>query len=281
LVANGSFALGTAAALTNWGPNATNATLSVAAAATLSAASPWTGRGFSYKLNTANANGQYSLYGANVTRGVGFKAGDRLRLTGRLSVSAFTLLNANSGFNVFAIFDQSEFAQPLQHIKVAGDYAFSQEFYAPSAGGDLSVQSLVMDVGTYVYNNFTLTNETAMDAIWKPGVQVIGDVFSSNGLFPSDTTLLSWAYAQSFSVTAADRDATTGLITRADIEWPDGALGEFRCNQASAAFAGEIDGWEADYRVAGGGYKTVVQPTVTRNAKGQVTAQPPIWIYTP
>jgi hypothetical protein len=166
-------------------------------------------------------------------------------------------------------------------MKAAGDYAFSQEFIVPSVGGDLSVQAYVQDLGTYLFNNFTLTNETAMDAIFKPGVQVIGDAGGTAGLFPSDTTLLSWGYAQSFSVTSATRDATTGLITTAEIEWPDGAPGTFRCNLGSSAFPGEIDAWEADYRVAGGAYKTVVQPPVTRNAAGQIIAQPPMWIYVP
>lgn len=88
-------------------------------------------------------------------------------------------------------------------------------------------------------------------------------------------TLLAWAYAQSFQLVSATRDAN-GAITTASIVWPDGTAGVFTTDIASTAFPGAIDAWHATY--AGTPAKTVTQPAVTRDANGAVTAQPAITI---
>ena len=88
-------------------------------------------------------------------------------------------------------------------------------------------------------------------------------------------TLLTWAYAQSFQLVSATRDAN-GAITAASIVWPDGTAGVFTTDIASTAFPGAIDAWHATY--AGTPAKTVTQAAVTRDANGAVTAQPTITI---
>lgn len=88
-------------------------------------------------------------------------------------------------------------------------------------------------------------------------------------------TLLAWAYAQSFQVVSATRDANGAIIT-ANIAWPDGTAGVFTTDVASTAFPGAIDAWHATY--VGTPTKTVTQAAVTRDANGAVTAQPAISI---
>lgn len=87
--------------------------------------------------------------------------------------------------------------------------------------------------------------------------------------------LATWAYAQTFRLVSANRDAN-GAITTATIKWPDGASGVFTTDVASTAFPGAIDAWHATY--LGTTTKTVTQPAVTRDANGAVTAQPAITI---
>ncbi|HEF4835439.1 TPA: hypothetical protein SAO52_000115 [Burkholderia vietnamiensis] len=93
---------------------------------------------------------------------------------------------------------------------------------------------------------------------------------------PLNQRLLQWAYAQSFCLVSATRDANEAIIT-ASIVWPDGATGTLTTDSASTAFPGAIDAWHATY-VTGVNTKTVTQPTVTRNAAGAVVAQPAITI---
>lgn len=87
--------------------------------------------------------------------------------------------------------------------------------------------------------------------------------------------LMAWAYAQSFQLVSATRDAN-GAITTASIVWPDGTTGVFTTDTASTAFPGAIDAWHATYLSTP--TKTATQPAVTRDSNGAVTAQPTITI---
>lgn len=90
-----------------------------------------------------------------------------------------------------------------------------------------------------------------------------------------DELLLSWAYAQTFQLVSATRDAN-GAITTATVKWPDGTSGVFTTDTANTEFPGAIDAWHATYLDTT--TKTVTQPAVTRDANGAVTAQPAITI---
>jgi hypothetical protein len=87
--------------------------------------------------------------------------------------------------------------------------------------------------------------------------------------------LSTWAYAQTFRLVSATRDANEAIIS-ATIAWPDGVAGVFTTDIASTAFPGAIDAWHATY--AGNPAKLITQPAVTRDAEGAVTAQPAITI---
>ncbi|MBR8279805.1 hypothetical protein [Burkholderia vietnamiensis] len=93
---------------------------------------------------------------------------------------------------------------------------------------------------------------------------------------PLNQRLLQWAYAQSFCLVSATRDANEAIVT-ASIVWPDGATGTFTTDSASTAFPGAIDAWHATY-VNGPITKTVTQTLVTRDTGGGVVAQPLITI---
>jgi hypothetical protein len=87
--------------------------------------------------------------------------------------------------------------------------------------------------------------------------------------------LQTWATSQTFQLVSATRDANGAIVT-AVITWPDGVAGVFTTDIASIAFPGAIDAWHATY--AGTPAKTITQPEVTRDANGDVTAQPSITI---
>lgn len=88
------------------------------------------------------------------------------------------------------------------------------------------------------------------------------------------TNLKIWAYAESFAVISATRNANN-VITSANIKWPNGVSGVFTTDAINATF-NTIDAWHATYLDTV--TKTVTQTTVTRNAGGAVTAQPEIII---
>lgn len=88
--------------------------------------------------------------------------------------------------------------------------------------------------------------------------------------------LLQWAYATSFRLATATRNSNEAIVT-ASIVWPDGATGTFTTDTFSTAFPGAIDAWRATY-VNGSISRVVIQPAVTRDTNGGVTAQPAITV---
>lgn len=93
------------------------------------------------------------------------------------------------------------------------------------------------------------------------------------------TSLRAWTYSASFRLNTVARD-TNGAITTATVTWPDGTPGTFTTDEASTAFPGAIDAFHVTYEPAGGPVRTVTQPEITRNGRGDITAQPALTITT-
>lgn len=80
--------------------------------------------------------------------------------------------------------------------------------------------------------------------------------------------LRTWASAGMWALTNVTRNSD-GVVTSADITWPDGSAGEFT-GTPNLTF-GALDAWTATHTDSG---QQVRQPTVTRNADGDVTDAP-------
>lgn len=94
---------------------------------------------------------------------------------------------------------------------------------------------------------------------------------STNATSVSD--LLAWTLSESYSVISATRDSD-GVITTATVAWPDGSAGMFTRTTKNATFL-TIDAYTMTHTLSG---KTITQPAVTRDASGNVTAQPVLTI---
>lgn len=74
-------------------------------------------------------------------------------------------------------------------------------------------------------------------------------------------------------VGAVHRDLTTGLVTTADVRWPDGETGTFTATTYSTDFPGSLDAYTVTK-----GSATYTQPAVTRDAFGSVSFRPQITV---
>lgn len=84
-----------------------------------------------------------------------------------------------------------------------------------------------------------------------------------------EVTLRAWALSSAFALTSATRDPD-GVITVASITWPDGSAGIMTRTAKSATFMA-VDSYTITHANSG---KTVTQQAVTRDATGNITAQP-------
>lgn len=89
-------------------------------------------------------------------------------------------------------------------------------------------------------------------------------------------TIIGWAVAGAFAMVSSTRDSN-GVVTTAEIIWPDGASGTYTADTISTAFPGSTDAWHATHTVAGL-TKTVTQAVVARNTDGSISSQPIITI---
>lgn len=89
----------------------------------------------------------------------------------------------------------------------------------------------------------------------------------------ASTQLVAWALQGAFRVVSSSRN-TDGILTSANVEWPDGTQGVFTTTTINAS--GAIDAWQVTY--LGATTKTVTQPAVTRDATGAVSVQPALVI---
>lgn len=67
---------------------------------------------------------------------------------------------------------------------------------------------------------------------------------------------------------------SNGVPTSAGVKWPDGTVGTFTADTVSTTFPGNLDAWHVTY--GNPVTRTYTQPAVTRNASGDLTAQPAI-----
>jgi hypothetical protein len=88
-----------------------------------------------------------------------------------------------------------------------------------------------------------------------------------------DATIIGWAASEAYAITSATRDSD-GVITTASVLWPDGSAGTFTRTTKNATFL-TIDAYTVTHTDSG---KTATQPAVTRDASGNVTAQPALTI---
>lgn len=89
----------------------------------------------------------------------------------------------------------------------------------------------------------------------------------------NNNVIRMWALASAFSITSATRDSD-GVITTASVLWPDGSAGTFTRTTKNATFL-TIDAFTVTHTDSG---KTATQPAVTRDASGNVTAQPALTV---
>ena len=85
--------------------------------------------------------------------------------------------------------------------------------------------------------------------------------------------LKAWAGSEAYAVSSATRDSD-GVITTASVVWPDGSTGTFTRTTKNATFL-TIDAYTVTHVSSG---KTITQAAVTRDASGNVTAQPELTI---
>lgn len=88
-----------------------------------------------------------------------------------------------------------------------------------------------------------------------------------------NATIIGWAASEAYAINSATRDSD-GVITTASVVWPDGSTGTFTRTTKNSTFL-TIDAYTVTHANSG---KTATQSAVTRDASGNVTAQPAITI---
>lgn len=96
-----------------------------------------------------------------------------------------------------------------------------------------------------------------------------GDFLTS----PTVERLLEWAAAGVYVMTSITRNGD-GVITAADVTWPDGSAGVFTATTVNATWKA-IDAYTVTHVATS---KTVTQAAVTRNGSGEVIAVPVLTI---
>jgi hypothetical protein len=89
---------------------------------------------------------------------------------------------------------------------------------------------------------------------------------------PSTNSILK-GWINSLSYTSATRDVD-GVITTATVAWPDGSAGTYTVTTKNAIWL-RVDAYTVTHTSSG---KTVTQAAVTRDANGNITAQPALTI---
>lgn len=84
----------------------------------------------------------------------------------------------------------------------------------------------------------------------------------------SAEVIIGWAASQSYASTSITRN-DDGVVTAATVVWPDGSAGALSTTLNATIPA--IDAYEITHVDSG---VKAIQPTLTRNAQGAVTAQP-------
>lgn len=114
------------------------------------------------------------------------------------------------------------------------------------------------DAGTMV---FDLGDQTLR--VWN------GTGWSSGGAPSMAQTLIMWASGGSYTLTSATYNANA-VMTSATVSWPDGSSGTYTATTINPVF-NVADSWSITHSITG---LTVTQSLVTRDANGNITAQP-------
>ena len=102
---------------------------------------------------------------------------------------------------------------------------------------------------------------------------VSGSVQRTSYSTTQNDQLKAWTVSGAYTLTSATRDSD-GVITTATVSWPDGSGGTFTTVTKNLTFF-TVDSYTATHSVS---RKIATQPPVTRDASGNVTAQPAITI---
>lgn len=89
----------------------------------------------------------------------------------------------------------------------------------------------------------------------------------------SSQQLIDWAAGSAFQMTALTYDAN-GVLASATGTWPDGSAGTFTATAVNVSFLA-VDAYTLTHAASS---KTVTQAAVTRNASGDITAQPALTV---
>lgn len=98
-------------------------------------------------------------------------------------------------------------------------------------------------------------------------------LMAGGGQSVANQTLVAWTASEAFTIASATRDSD-GVITTASIVWPDASTGTFTRTTKNATFL-TIDAYTVTHVSSG---KTITQSAVTRDASGNVTAQPALTV---
>lgn len=131
---------------------------------------------------------------------------------------------------------------------------------------ELDIATPRVNAGTSTNGHVLVLGSTISGASEFKGVD---ETVTSDGQPIINIWLKAWALSGAYSLTSASRDSD-GTITTATIRWPDGSTGTFTTTVKNATFF-SVDAYTITHTRSG---RTVTQSTVTRDASGNITAQP-------
>lgn len=143
--------------------------------------------------------------------------------------------------------------------------------------GTIAGVSVPLTAAAAGYFYFISTAGTSHGKSWKTGDLAIYRGTSGNWdqvtLAQSDSSILALAASSAYSITSG-ATYVDGVLTSATVTWADGSSGVYTATSINSEF-GTVDAYTVTHVNAG---VTVTQAAVTRNADGQVTAQPSLTI---
>lgn len=138
--------------------------------------------------------------------------------------------------------------------------------------GSTNVQIITPGIsGDTVTNGFALRVTDAVEGTveYSPAESLT----FSTGTTLQVVMLRAWSACGAYTLTSATRDGD-GVITTATIAWPDGSTGTFTRTAKNPVFLA-IDAYTITHTRSG---STITQSAVTRDANGNITAQPALTV---
>ena len=149
-------------------PNGWTINTSIGSADTSGAAvAPYTGFKYVY---TSTGEGGYALYSTDIN--TNFQPGDVLDLVASVAITGMTP-GTSVGPSFQIAFDGfGGDARPLNSFPYNGEVVVDQECYVPQDCTTMNVQLYIQDAdATFTVQGMTLTNRSARQRIWQPGLQ--------------------------------------------------------------------------------------------------------------